>query len=79
MTDIENREIMLTKREKEILELLCSGMSTKDMAEKLYLSGRTIGFHRNNIYSKLNVNSSLQAFRRAISLGLHVIHTPTNT
>ncbi len=44
----------LTPREKEILNLIISGFSSKQMADELNLSVETIKFHRKNILSKLN-------------------------
>lgn len=63
-------EIKLTRREVEVLTLLIQGDTTKEIARKLFVSKRTVDFHLNNIYEKLQVSSRLQAFRRAVRLGL---------
>ena len=47
----------LSDREREVLELLCEGFSPKEIAEKLFLSTRTIETHKTNIMQKFNVNS----------------------
>lgn len=48
----------LTEREFEVLKLLCDGMSSKEIAEKLYLSSRTVESHKNNLMQKFGVNST---------------------
>lgn len=68
--DREDVAVRLTKRETEVLCLVIEGKSSKDVADALYVSKRTIDFHLDNIYDKLQVSSRLQAFRRAIDLGL---------
>lgn len=47
----------LTDRELEILALLCEGLSPKEIAEKIYLSPRTVETHKKNIMYKMDVNS----------------------
>ena len=65
-----DRTIHLTKREMEVLALVVEGKSSKEVAEDLYVSKRTVDFHLANIYEKLQVSNRVQAFRRATSLGL---------
>lgn len=60
----------LTKRELEVLMLVVEGKSSKEVADMLYCSKRTIDFHLANIYSKLQVSNRVQAYRRALKLGL---------
>lgn len=52
---------ILTKREKEILTYLEKGFSTKDVAELLGLSTKTVRNHISNVILKLGVNSRKQA------------------
>lgn len=47
----------LTDRELEILSLLCEGLSPKEIADKIYLSPRTVETHKKNIMFKMDVNS----------------------
>lgn len=47
----------LSEREMEILKLLCDGLSPKEIAEKLFLSQRTVETHKTNIMHKFDVNS----------------------
>lgn len=51
----------LTPREKEVLSLVCHGLSNKEIAQNLYLSVRTVENHLANIYSKLGVHSRTEA------------------
>ena len=62
--------IKLTKREVEVLTLVIEGKSSKECADVLFVSKRTVDFHLANIYDKLQVSNRVQAFRRAARLGL---------
>ena len=55
----------LTEREREVLDLLTAGLSNKEIAQKLYLSVRTVEVHLRNVYAKLGVRSRLEAVTRA--------------
>jgi DNA-binding CsgD family transcriptional regulator len=66
----EGRPVKLTKREIEVLQLVIEGKSSKEVADQLYVSKRTVDFHLANIYSKLSVSNRLQAFREATRRGL---------
>ena len=66
----DNEPVKLTKREIEVLTLVIEGKSSKEVADVLYVSKRTVDFHLANIYEKLNVSNRVQAFRRAVTLGL---------
>ncbi|RON17358.1 response regulator transcription factor [Pseudomonas frederiksbergensis] len=54
----------ITTREKDVLQLLLSGFSNKEIAGKLALSTETIKVHRRNIYAKLNIKSQPELFAR---------------
>jgi two-component system nitrate/nitrite response regulator NarL len=56
----------LTKREKEILSELVNGLSNKKIAEKLFISVRTVDTHRANIMTKLNVNKTAALVKYAL-------------
>lgn len=47
----------LTERELQILTLLCEGLNPKEIAEKIFLSPRTVETHKKNIMQKMDVNS----------------------
>lgn len=59
----------LSKRELEILQLLRSGFSNREISEKLVISLSTVKNHTSNIYQKLEVNSRGKAIKRAVELG----------
>lgn len=48
----------LTNREKEILELICQELTTQEIAEKLFLSVRTVDGHRNNLLEKTGARNT---------------------
>lgn len=54
----ENQNLFeISDRELEVLALLCDGSSPKEIADKLFLSHRTVETHKNNIMKKFEVNS----------------------
>ncbi len=60
----------LTPRELEVLQLVCSGMSNREVAEKLGLSVNTVAVHRANIMNTLGVHKTAELVVYAISNGL---------
>jgi len=56
----QRRLEQLSKREREVMELVASGMSNKAMAETLQVSVRTIEVHRASVYEKLGVQSAVE-------------------
>lgn len=58
----------LTEREREILDLLAQGLSSKMIAAQLYLSVRTVEGHLANIYSRLGVHSRTEAMLIAVKV-----------
>ncbi|WP_312389920.1 response regulator transcription factor [Chryseobacterium sp.] len=56
----------LTKREMEILKLICDGLSSKDICEKLFISINTVETHRKRILLKLNVKNSVGVVKYAL-------------
>lgn len=66
----------LTNRERSVLQLLIQGNSQKQIAQLLFLSPHTIGYHLKSIYSKLSVKSSTQAVVTALTkLGMRPSQT----
>ena len=57
---------LLSDREMEMLKLLATGMSNKEIAEKLCLSLRTVKAHMSNIFTKMNVASRSEALVEAL-------------
>jgi LuxR family maltose regulon positive regulatory protein len=60
----------LSVRELEVLRLIAAGLSNRQIAERLFISVRTVKKHVENSYAKLGVNSRTQAIARARELGL---------
>lgn len=57
---------VLTRREKEILELIAEGYTNPQIAEKIFLSQFTIDTHRKNLLAKLNVKNTASLIRLAV-------------
>jgi len=60
----------LTRREKEILKLISEEYTTQEIADKLYLSPKTVETHRQNLILKLGVKNSVGLVKVAIEKGL---------
>jgi len=56
----------LTRREMEILKLICDGFSSKDISEKLFISINTVETHRKRILLKLNAKNSVGIVKYAL-------------
>ncbi|WP_420150447.1 response regulator transcription factor [Spirosoma sp.] len=56
---------VLSSREIEILRLIVAGNSTKQIADHLFLSARTVETHRKNIYRKLGVHTNVELIQYA--------------
>ena len=66
----ENKEDELTSRELDVLRLMSKGLRNKEIATELFITERTVKFHANSIYQKLDVNGRTEAVSRAIQRGL---------
>jgi DNA-binding NarL/FixJ family response regulator len=64
------RKSVLTAREKEVLSLLSTGRTNKEIAKALFISEKTVKSHLNSIFRKLKVSHRLQAILHAINRGL---------
>src|SRR5690554_5781395 len=69
-TTISKNRVELTDREKEVLQLIVQEKTTKEIANKLHLSEKTIETHRGNIMQKLEVKNIAGMVKKAILLGL---------
>ena len=69
---------LLSERELEVLRLVALGMSNKEIAEKLFLSQRTVKAHLTNIFNKLNVASRSEAIVKGLQWGLVTIENTEN-
>lgn len=62
----EKTELQFTKREKEILQLICDGLSNREISEELFISERTVIGHKSNLLSKTNCKSTISLLSFAI-------------
>lgn len=69
-SQVGDLSISLTRREKEVLQLIAAEYTTNEIAEKLFISNNTAETHRKNILKKLQVKNSVGIIKRAIELGL---------
>lgn len=60
----------LTSRELDVLKLLQTGMQNKEIAEKLFISAKTVDHHISSILVKLNVSTRAKAVIEALTLGI---------
>jgi DNA-binding NarL/FixJ family response regulator len=60
----------LSEREREVVTLIASGSTNREIADELYLSPHTVKEYTSGVYRKLGVRNRAQAVRRAQSLGL---------
>ena len=64
------REVGLTPRELDILQLIANGMSTREIAGALFVSENTVKTHASRLFDKLSVNRRTQAVQVGKTLGL---------
>ena len=64
------RELAITKRELEILELIASGLSNREIAEKLFVSENTVKTHSSRLFDKLGAKRRTQAVQIGKEWGL---------
>lgn len=71
MTNEEENESkkILTKREKEIFDILVQDQTTKEIAEQLYISEKTVRNHISNVIQKLGVKGRAQAVIELLRMG----------
>lgn len=65
-----NAKQIVTRREKEILQMIVDEFTNQEIADKLYLSLRTVENHRNNLLQKLKVKNTAGLVKIAIQEGL---------
>jgi DNA-binding CsgD family transcriptional regulator len=64
------KDLGITKRELEILELMAQGMSNREIAEKLFVSENTVKTHSSRLFDKLSAKRRTQAVQIAKEMGL---------
>ena len=63
---LDENTIELTSRENEIVQLLCDGLSAKEIAARLFITHRTVELHKENIFKKLGFRNSIELVKYAI-------------
>lgn len=68
--DAGSREVVLNEKEREFLRWVCSELSYKDIAAKMYISARTADDYRQSLFNKLKVHSRVGLVMYAIKHGI---------
>jgi DNA-binding NarL/FixJ family response regulator len=68
--EITDEKVKFTKRELQVLELIADGLTNKEIAEKIFLSKRTVETHRMNLIDKTNSKNTSVLIKYAISNGI---------
>jgi DNA-binding CsgD family transcriptional regulator len=63
-------ELGITPREREILALIASGLSNREIGERAFISENTVKTHSSRLFDKLGVQRRVQAVQRGRELGL---------
>ncbi len=66
----DSEVVPLTSREKEVLQLMAEGLRQQDVADRLFISRRTVNNHIQMINEKFQVNSTVSAIVKGIELGI---------
>ena len=70
-TPIEDPDqVPLSKRERDVVGLIASGATNREIAERLYLSPHTVKEYTSSVYRKLGVRNRAEAVKRAQRIGL---------
>lgn len=67
----DTAQMEMTPREKEVLQMVASGLSTKQVADKLKISMRTVESHRINMLKKFKVSNTAELIKKAMEM--HII------
>jgi two-component system, NarL family, response regulator LiaR len=70
LNEKELNQLGISKRELEVLQLMASGLSNQEIADRLFVSLNTIKTHTSNLFVKLDVKRRTQAIQKAKSLSL---------
>jgi DNA-binding NarL/FixJ family response regulator len=67
---VKNTAVILTRREKEVLELIAEGSTNNEIASRLFVSSTTVDTHRKNLLSKFGVKNTASLIRMAVQMQL---------
>ncbi len=70
ISNMNEEQLSFSARELEVLELLCSELTVAEIADKLFISPRTVDAHRDNVFKKLNVKTRQGLLREALKRNL---------
>jgi DNA-binding CsgD family transcriptional regulator len=70
LNEVRLKDLGITKRELEILELIAQGMSNREIAEKLFVSENTVKTHSSRLFDKLSAKRRTQAVQIGKEMGL---------
>jgi len=70
LKEAEAQSPLLTRREKEVLQLIAEGLTNAEIAEKLFISIPTVNTHRKSILEKLDVKNTATLIGKALKMGL---------
>jgi DNA-binding NarL/FixJ family response regulator len=74
--DVEpSRRGVLTNRERQVLEFIAHGFTSREIADKIFLSISTVNTHRANIMQKLNIHDTAGLVRYAMQEGIVNLHS----
>ena len=69
-SNAESKVPVITRRQKEMLELIAGGMTNNEIAEKLFISVATVDTHRKNLLARFEVKNTAALIKMAIQLKL---------
>ncbi len=69
-SSVGNRQVALTPRQREILNLIADGFTTKEIAARLDISPKTVEFHRDELMKKLGARNMAHLVHLAVEQGL---------
>jgi DNA-binding CsgD family transcriptional regulator len=67
---VEGMNVSLSEREQQVIRLVAEGYSNQEIADRLYITERTVRFHVNSIFNKLGADNRTQAVNIVNRLGL---------
>ena len=74
VNDASVERLGITPRELEILGLIAAGLSTREIAERLFVSENTVKTHAGRLFDKLGARRRTQAVQLAKEAGLHPLN-----
>jgi DNA-binding NarL/FixJ family response regulator len=66
----EPEPVLLSAREEEVLQLVADGLGTQEIAERMYISQKTVKNHLASVYEKLDARDRTQAVLMAVKMGI---------